>query len=387
MSSGARSPGRSPRLEWLPPVVVGASAAIAAEVALGLLLYGGVGFMRSLTTILATEGLALAVGLWTVPAPGPDLIDRLRRRWLFCLVAYLAAASFGTAWSVMPELGEGAVGQGLGLAILAALPLYGAGSVLGALGVAASSDPGGRLAGPGAAAATGAALGFVLAGFLLPRAPMPGSLLVACLVMLSAGGMVYGAVLGYRTELDVRARRPTSTGEVRVEDTRVPADELAVRTLWDHGQVRRTQPLDARPEHPWDVGVWRSWAPPFEHPVRVLLVGGGASPAPHAILREHPSARVDVLERTPAVVELGREYFGTGLAIATEDRIRVRVGNLDDLVAELEDPYDLVMIDTDALRALGGPDGLSRASLDRLTALARGDGGVRWGPDAPHGTA
>ena len=41
----------------------------------------------------------------------PDLIDRLRRRWLFCLAAFLASASFGTAWSVVPTLGEGAAGS------------------------------------------------------------------------------------------------------------------------------------------------------------------------------------------------------------------------------------------------------------------------------------
>lgn len=380
---GPETTRRSPRLEWLPPVAVGASAAMAAEVALGILLYGGVGFMRSLTTILATEGFALAVGIWTAPGPGADLIDRLRRRWLFCLFSFLAAASFGTAWSLVPGLGEGAAGQGLGLAVLAALPLYGAGMVLGGMSTAAETDPGGRLSGPGAAAATGAALGFILAGFLLPRAPMPGSLLVVCLVMLSAGGMVYGSVLGFRTELEVRARRPTTSGEVRVEDARVEVDDIAVRTLLDHEQVRRSQPVDARPEHPWDVEVWRSWMPDLEAPVRVLLVGGGASPAPHAILREHPMAQVDVLERTPAVVELGREYFGTGLSISTTDRLRVLVGNLDDLVSELDGPYDLILIDTDALLVLGGPGGLSKQSVARLEGLVGGNGGLRWGPDAP----
>lgn len=385
--SGSGTTRRAPRLEWLPPVAVGASAAIAAEVALGILLYGGVGFMRSLTTILATEGFALAMGIWTAPGPGADLVDRLRRRWLFCLVAFLASASFGTAWSVMPGLGEGAVGQGLGLAILAALPLYGAGMVLGGMATAAETDPGERLSGPGAAAATGAALGFILAGFLLPRAPMPGSLLVVCLVMLSAGGMIYGSVLGFRTELDVRARRPTTTGEVRVEDSLVQADDVSVRTLIDHEQVRRSQPVDARPEHPWDVAIWREWMPDFDVAVRVLMVGGGASPAPQAIVREHPLARVDVLERTPAVVELGREFFGTGLSIATEDRLSVRVGNLDDLIADLDESYDLILVDTDALRVVGGPAGLARGSVARLERLTKEGGAVRWGPHAPPAVA
>ena len=97
--SGSEATLRSPRLEWLPPLLVGASAAVAAEVALGVLLYGGVGFMRSLTTILATQGIAFGGGLWTAPRPGLDLVDRLRRRWVFCLVAYVVAAVFGTLWT------------------------------------------------------------------------------------------------------------------------------------------------------------------------------------------------------------------------------------------------------------------------------------------------
>jgi hypothetical protein len=36
----------------------------------------------------------------------------------------------------------------------------------------------------------------VVTGVLLPRAPMPASLLVGCLVLLSGGGMIYGTVLG-----------------------------------------------------------------------------------------------------------------------------------------------------------------------------------------------
>jgi len=64
------------------------------------------------------------------------------------------------------------------------------------MGSVTRSDPVGALREPGAAAALGAGLGFVLTGLMLPRAPIPASLLVACLVLLSAGGMVYGIVLG-----------------------------------------------------------------------------------------------------------------------------------------------------------------------------------------------
>lgn len=191
---------RAHPLAWAPPLLVGASAAIAAEVAIGILLYAGPGFLRSLTTILAVEGASLSLGLRGVPPLDRDLIERMRRRWLFCLASFLVAATFGTVWSLVPDLGEGRLGQGLGLALLAALPLYACGAVLGGMGSVSASAPARGTRGPGAAAALGAALGFVITGGLLPRAPIPASLLVACLVLLSAGGMLYGVVLGVEAE-------------------------------------------------------------------------------------------------------------------------------------------------------------------------------------------
>jgi hypothetical protein len=362
---------------------VGASIAVAAEVALSILLYGGAGFVRSLTTVLAVQGIALGGGLWSAPAADGELVDRLRRRWLLCLFAFLGAAVFGVAWTLVPSLGEGAMGQGLGLAVLAGLPLYAAGTVLGGMSVAASSDAGGRLSGPGAAAAVGSALGFVLTGFLLPRAPMPASLLVACLVMLSLGGMIYGGVLASRTELRVLARRPVWGGEVVVEDRRVVADGFAVRELREGPHVRRSRSLEAGREALWDVAAWRAVMPDLERPFRVLMLGAGASPAPQAILREHPLSSVHVLERSAAVVELGREYFATELRVGEDGRLLVEVGNLDDLVAGLRSPYDLALVDTNALEPVGGVMGLSVATLDRLREVTRPAGEVRFGPDAP----
>jgi len=183
-------------LDWVAPLLVGASAAVAAEVAMGMLIYAGDGFLRSLTTVLAIDCVALGVGLWSAPAPHPDLIDRLRRRWMVCLIAFMAAAVFGVLWSLFPSIGGGPLGQGFGLTLLAALPLLTCGTVLGGMGSVSRSRMAGRLREPGAAAALGASLGFLLTGFLIPRTPIPASLLVGCLVFLSAGGLVYGVVLG-----------------------------------------------------------------------------------------------------------------------------------------------------------------------------------------------
>jgi hypothetical protein len=185
-------------LDWVAPLLVGTSAAIAAEVAMAMLVYAGEGFMRSLTTVLAVEGIALGVGLWSAPAPHPAVVDRLRHRWTLCLIAFVVATAFGVTWSVVPSLGGGAAGQAIGLTLLGAVPLFTCGTILGGMGSVTRSHAPGTLREPGAAAALGAGLGFVLTGLLLPRAPIPASLLVGCLVLLSAGGLVYGVVLGRR---------------------------------------------------------------------------------------------------------------------------------------------------------------------------------------------
>jgi len=176
--------------------MVGTAAAIAAEIAVVILLYASAGFMRSLTTMLAVEGVAFAAGLHTAPTGPVGLLDRLRRRWLLALGAFLVAAVFGTLWSLFESLGQGRLGQGLGLALLAGLPLFACGTLLGGMGAMAEHDDSGALPRPGAAAALGAGLGFVTTGVLLPRAPIPASLLVGCLMLLSGGGMIYGAMLG-----------------------------------------------------------------------------------------------------------------------------------------------------------------------------------------------
>jgi predicted DNA-binding transcriptional regulator AlpA len=372
---------RPPRLEWVPPLFVGVAAAIAAEVALSLLLYGGPGLVRSLTTVLGIQGFAFAAGLWSAPAPGPDLVERVRRRWILGLVAFLVAATYGSAWPFLPVLAEGRLGQALGLVVMGAFPLYAAGAVLGGITSAAVTDEGGRLSGPGAAAAAGAALGFVLTGFMLPRVPMPGTMLVGCLVLLSAAGMMFGSVLGARTEIVVEARRPSRSGEVRVQERHLDAENVAQVELFEGVFRRRAKGVsDAGSGTPWDVWVLRSLMPSPDTPWRIFHVGGGASNAPRTAIREHPLAEVDVAERIAAVIELGREYFDTELVMGSEGRQVVAVGNLDDLIGSVRTTYDLIVVDLDALAPLGGLWGLSRASLWRMFDALSPAGVVALGP-------
>lgn len=373
---------RAPLLDWLPPLLVGVSAAVVAEVAVSMLLYGGPGFVRSLTTILAVEGLAFAGGLWSSPSVGPNLVDRLRRRWLLCLFSFVGAAAFGLAWSRVPTLGEEALGQGLGLAFLAALPLYASGAVLGGMSVLASSDAGKRLSGPGAAAAAGAALGFVLTGLALPRVPLPALLILTCLVLLSLGGMIYGSVLAARTDVRVLGSRPGRGNEVSVKERRFPIADLAVRELREGPTLRRWTSLEGDDLVPWDVAVLQAVLPRYEGPPssRVLLVGGGASAVPRTFVERHPAGSVEVLERAAAVVELGREHFGTDLAVGRNGRVSVSVGNLDDGIAGRDGSYDLVVVDSTALEPVGGVVGLSHMARRRLPGLLAPGGTLAWGP-------
>ncbi len=370
------------RAEWMPPLLVGVACATAAEVAIGVLLYAGAGLMRSLSTVLVVEASALAIGLWSAPGPGPDLVRRLRRRWLLCMVSFLAAAFYGTSWSVLQELGGTALGQGFGLAIMAALPLYTCGAVLGGMTTARLTDGRGPQAGPGAAAAIGAAIGFAITGVMLPQSSVPSYMLIVSLMLLSIGGMWYWAVLGARLHIEVKASDSATASGVRVEERRLLADGVASRVLLEGRHVRRTIDLSGESAVvPWDLAVARGLMPPLEAPWRVLVVGGGASPLPRMVVREHPAASVDVLERVEAVVELGRDHFETGLHVGPGERSSVAVGNLDDLVEGLSGSYDLVVVDSAALEPLGGAEGLSRRAKTALRRRVSAGGVLVWGPN------
>ena len=372
---------RPPRLEWAPPLFVGAAAAIAAEVALSLLLYGGPGLVRSLTTVLGVEGFAFAVGLWSAPAPGRDLVERVRHRWILGLVAFLVAATYGSAWPFLPVLAEGRLGQALGLVVMGAFPLYAAGAVLGGITSAAVTDEGGRLSAPATAAAVGAALGFVLTGFLLPRVPMPGTMLVGCLVLLSAAGMIYGSVLGARTEIVVEARRPSRGGEIRVQERHLDAENVAQVELFEGAFRRRVKGVgDGGSATPWDVLVVRSLMPPPETPVACVPCGRRC-----VVCAENSDSRASARRcRRRRANRCGDRAWPRVLrhrvGVGSQDRQVVAVGNLDDLIGSVRTTYDLIVVDLDALAPLGGLWGLSRASLWRMFDALSPSGVVALGP-------
>jgi len=363
----------------MPPFLVGASAAVAAEVAAAVLVYSGPGLVRSLTAVLAASALALAFGLWSAPTEG---LDRLRRRWVFALFAFMIATGYVGAWSMVDALGRAWWGQGVGLAVLAGLPMYAAGTVLGGL-ASAEHATGSRGLGVGAAAAFGAAVGAVLTGALLPRTPMPASVLISCMVMLSLGGMVFGALSDTSETVVVRDERGADAGVVRVEDRTDEMGERERRFILEGGHVRRRLTLSDGRTTPWDVALARALMPGPEDPWRILAVGAGVSSLAQSMTREHVSCTIDVLERSPDVVALGREHFDTDLEAGASDRVRLGVGNLEDLVKAVRNRYDLVLVDSAALGPLGGGRGLSREARGRLVQAVGTGGVLAWGPTAP----
>lgn len=366
---------------WLPPFLVGVCAATAAEVAVGLLLYGGPGLMRSLTTVLAVEAAALGLGFMTAPPARPDLLDALRRRWLFALGVFLLATLFSAFWSVVELVGGSALGQGLGLGLLAALPLYAAGGLLGAMGSALGSDASVRPGAVGGPAALGAALGFAATGASLPQVFTPASLLLVCLVLLSAGGLVYGSILDSQIRVHVRARRPSPLGDVRVEDRHLLARDLSVRILAEGEHIRRWSSLAEDAPEGWDARAVRSLGEASGcTDGDVLMIGGGASPLARALVREHATRRVDVAERSGHVLELGREHLDTGLDPSGDGRLGVRVGSAEDVLDGLPGPYAVVVMDTSALAPLGGVEGLSRRVKAAVEARVGVGGFLVLGP-------
>lgn len=61
---------------------------------------------------------------------------------------------------------------------------------------------------------------------------------------------------------------------------------------------------------------------------RVLLIGGGGFAYPRFFLKQYPEKSIDVVELSPKIVEVARDYFGLrALEAQYSDRLRVIVGD------------------------------------------------------------
>ena len=162
--------------------------------AVGLLLYSGEGLLRSLALIVATALGAFSLGLGTGGSPSDwnQALESLRRRWLFVLVAFAAAAGFALVWDVFAAFGASAMTQALGLALLAGLPLYACGHLLRGINAVRMMT---GLTGDGALASLGAAAGVLVTGLsALTRVGAP-SFVLFLIVILSGTARLQGWVL------------------------------------------------------------------------------------------------------------------------------------------------------------------------------------------------
>lgn len=189
-----------------PPFAVGAIVAVASEITAGLLLYSGLGFLQALSVILAVEMSALALGLWSVSSiPEAAFVESLRRRWLFLLLAFAAAAFFSAGWEILGGLSAERSTQALGMALLGGLPLFAGGAVLGLLmrdeaRLRTSLD--GGLPTPESFAAFGAGAGFLATGFLILKNLTPTSILLGCVILISAAALAHGGLLSRRAHAE-----------------------------------------------------------------------------------------------------------------------------------------------------------------------------------------
>lgn len=186
-------------LGWAPAFVAGLAAGASATVAVALLLYSGEGLLRSLTLIVATELGAFGLGLGTSRPPKDwgDAVESLRKRWLFALTTFLAAAGFAGAWAFSAGFGASPMTQALGLALLGGLPLYACGRLLRSISVVRTMA---NRTADGAYASFGAAAGVLVTGFgALSGVGVP-SFVLFLLVILSGAALLQGWVLEPRHE-------------------------------------------------------------------------------------------------------------------------------------------------------------------------------------------
>lgn len=359
--------------QWLPVVVVGAAAASTAELAAGLLLYSSEGFLRALTLVLATELGALGLGLRIAPAVR-DPVESVRRRWLFILVAFTGAAAFSGAWSLLEGFSGAPFSQGLGLAVLAGLPLYGVGALMAVLhreappGRPAGAKKGGRGrgAGVGSAAILGAAAGILLTGIVLVPRLQPPSVFLLWLVLLSGAALLHGWILDGGTVVRSLETVSSSYGPVEVELWQRGSEGAEYRIVTENGRVRGGEDGGGRPVLAWEEGAailarGRPSAEP-RSPGRFLLLGGGTGTLARLLRGTEPEGRIVAVERNPEVSRAARRHLSEDGAPGTE----LVHGDPLEMAGSVPGPFDLVFVDGAGV-APGDPVPL--LSADVLQAL------------------
>jgi hypothetical protein len=325
------------------------AGAVALETSAGLLLYIDDGLLPALTLILVVEIGALGLGLCTAPLPvGGGAVEQIRRRWLFCLVAFAMGSALAAGLNFRSDLAGTGLAQGAGLGLLGALPLFSVGALLGAM---ARPDDLGRVPGApvGPPAVLGAAIGFLLAGVVLLPNLAPHTLYLFCLVILSGGALLQGWVLDVRIAVEVIARGEGRNGDLRVERRILGTPRRELMVLREGEIVRGAENPAGRPGRVWEAAVLEILAPDRIQPESVLYLGGGSGTLGRLLSQRFPHAEVQLIEMDEGVVDLSRSYFKDWdgwdeIDLVPEGVLDGRVGN----------GASVVVVDAGVLPTLGG---------------------------------
>ena len=357
----------------VPPLVVGASAAGAAEMSAGLLLYSSEGFLPALTLILTVETGAFALGLWSGSLQVQrGAVEGIRRRWLFSLVAFAVAAAFSTGVTFLEELFTGGLGQGLGLAFLGSLPLFALGSLLS--GMANARVP--SVARVGVPSVVGVALGFFLTGgFLLPNMA-PYTLYLLCLTALSGGALVHGWILDTPSRMELHEELWTPRGLVRVEDREEGRGGEVLRVILEGGRLRGAETLGGKGGRDWEKAVLAALKGEARNPGPLLYLGGGSGTLASLLLNAFPTLQLLVLEGGDELVSLARKHFHP---FDRWGEVQLEIGEPWALLGGLQGIFPLVLVDLGALPSLGDLPDISRSRWVSLAGLAGPEGCVVLG--------
>ncbi len=171
--------------------LVGGVMGLMAVMAAGLILYEGSGLLRAVTVVLTTEAAAAAAGLlFAARVPAEDIPRQLRRHLHLALMSLGLAGVLASLWGYYGGLSGVWGGQAAALALLAALPLYMNGSVLGLVCRTAAAVGEGKVVAGAGFAMLGAATGFLVHGLFLFPDLAPPVLVLLCMAAVSGAALL-----------------------------------------------------------------------------------------------------------------------------------------------------------------------------------------------------
>ena len=126
-------------------------------------------------------------------------------------------------------------------------------------------------------------------------------------------------------------------------------NEERMRLLLVDGAMQSAQYLDPLLQDELAFEYMREFEWAFRlHPAaqRVLLIGGGGFAYPRFFLKQYPEKSIDVVELSPTIVEVARDYFGLrALEAQYSDRLRVIVGDGHRYLENTIIKYDAILND------------------------------------------